>query len=147
MERRHAMILAVHWIARLIVGGAFVYAGALKSANPARFADGIEAYRLLPYFGSALLAVYLPWLEMICGAGLILGWLRNGAALILMVLTALFALAAASAWVRGLDISCGCFGGQPASHGLPALMLVRDGLILVALAFVRRTFPCRACPS
>lgn len=132
MERRHAINI-LQALLRLAVGGLFIYAGALKATDPARFADDVEAYRIVSYRASAALAIYLPWLEMICGAGLIVDPLRRGATIILMSLTAIFILAAGSAWMRGLDISCGCFGPQ-SPHMHAAVLIARNVLILAALA-------------
>jgi hypothetical protein len=42
-----------------------------------------------------------------------------------------FIAALASAWSRGLDISCGCFGRENATADFP-LLLARDGALLLA---------------
>jgi hypothetical protein len=45
---------------RLVVGGAFVLAGALKVADPARFAGDVGNYRILPHALVNLTAILLP---------------------------------------------------------------------------------------
>jgi putative oxidoreductase len=94
----------------LIVGGIFVYAGALKILDPIQFANDIDNYKTLPWFVSVRLAFYLPWLEMLCGLALIFRFLYRGGLSILSALTLIFIGATVVAKARGLDITCGCFG-------------------------------------
>jgi len=137
MECRDAIARCLQWALRLAIGAMFVYAGMLKAMNPARFAADVDAYQIMPYTVVIATAIYLPWLEMICGAGLILCWLDRGAVTILTILMLIFIGALLSAWARGLDISCGCFSGQSRTTE-EIWMLTRDvaillGLILLAL--------------
>jgi putative oxidoreductase len=97
-------------ILRLLVGGIFVVAGVLKVFDPARFAADIDHFRLLRYFAVAPLALYLPWLEIICGLAMFVRAWRRSALVLLLALTIVFIAAITSAWMRGLDIRCGCFG-------------------------------------
>ncbi len=95
---------------RLILGGVFVFAGALKIYEPAKFALDIANYRLVPHILINLFAITLPWVEVLAGLLLIAGvWLR-ASALIVLAMTIMFFLAISSALARGLDIECGCFG-------------------------------------
>jgi len=52
-------------IGDLIVGGIFIYAGAIKALDPLRFATDIDNYKMLPWAIGVRLAFYLPWLEML----------------------------------------------------------------------------------
>jgi uncharacterized membrane protein YphA (DoxX/SURF4 family) len=97
-------------ILRLLAGGVFLVAGVLKVLDPAHFAADIDHFRLLPYFAVAPLALYLPWLEIVCGLAVFLGAARRSALVLLLAMTVVFIAAIASAWMRGLDIRCGCFG-------------------------------------
>jgi putative oxidoreductase len=94
----------------LIVGGVFAYAGAIKALDPVQFANGIDNYKALPWFVSVRLALYLPWLEILCGLALIFRFFYRGGLSILSVLTSVFIGVTVAAKARGLDISCGCFG-------------------------------------
>ena len=116
------------------VGGIFVWAGILKALDPAQFAADIANFQLLPWPACAALALYLPWLEIVCGAALILRRMHVAAALVLSALCVIFSIALISAKVRGLDIACGCFGSGDAGHLLRALLL--DAAILSALIFL-----------
>jgi putative oxidoreductase len=128
MSPRHIVI----WILAIGLAAVLGYAGAAKLHDPAAFSTDIENFQLLPAGPSALLAVYLPWLELLLAAGLLLPRWRASAALITTVLFAVFTLAVGLAWVRGLDITCGCFG-----HGTPTALpwaLLRNLTLLTAAA-------------
>jgi uncharacterized membrane protein YphA (DoxX/SURF4 family) len=94
----------------LIVAGIFIYAGALKAFDPVQFASDIDNYKILPWPVSVALAFYLPWLEIFCALGLVFQFLYRGALSILSASIVVFTLATITAKVRGLDITCGCFG-------------------------------------
>ena len=129
-------------IVDLIVGGIFVYAGVVKVLNPVQFANDIDNYKTLPWFVSVRLAVYLPWLEIFCGLALIFRFLYRGGLLILTALILVFIGATIAAKMRGLDITCGCFGHASKNWNF-STHLVLDLLILLAAVVlfsrVRRT--------
>ena len=93
----------------LLIGAVLVWAALGKVANPQEFYTALLAYRLpLPALALMATAVILPWLELLCGL-LLIANLRTRAALAwAAVLFAVFALATGQAWMRGLDIACGC---------------------------------------
>ncbi|HEV3147368.1 MAG TPA: MauE/DoxX family redox-associated membrane protein [Chthoniobacterales bacterium] len=117
----------------LIVGGIFVYAGAIKALDPVQFANDIDNYKALPWFISVRLAFYLPWLEMLCGLALIFRFLYRGGLSILSALTLVFLGATIAAEARGLDITCGCFGHASEHWSFPQHIAI-DLSIFVALA-------------
>lgn len=124
---------------RLGLGGVFVYAGALKIWNVQQFALDVHHFELTPWTVSLLVAVYLPWLEMLAGLALIVRRLPLGASLAIAGMTLVFLVALGSAWARGLDISCGCFGKEEEAMktDFPQLML-RDGALLAVAVFLFR---------
>lgn len=126
MRRASAFIL------RLPVGALFAFAGVMKTLDPAAFLKAIENYQLLPHGPAAFAAFYLPGLEILCGTGLMFKRLRKGATLLLILMTLVFLAALLSAWARGLNIECGCFGD---GDGAPnyGVALARDLTILAAL--------------
>ena len=93
-----------------IVAGIFIYAGAIKVLSPVRFASDIDNYKMLPWAIAVRFAFYLPWLEILCGLGLIFRFLYRGGLIILTGLTFIFIGTSVIAKARGLDITCGCFG-------------------------------------
>ena len=120
------------WLCRLISGGVYFGAGAVKIFDPQAFAADIGHYHLLPYPLTLVVGVYLPWLELVCGSAVLIGRLERGALLILVGLCGLFCAALASAWLRSLDIDCGCFG-HAATTTLPVALIRSVTLGLVSL--------------
>ena len=101
----------IFWrILDFVLAGIFIYAGTLKTFDPVQFASDIDNYKLLPWPVSVALAFYLPWLEIFCALGLVFRFLYRGALSILTTSIVVFTLATIAAKVRGLDITCGCFG-------------------------------------
>jgi uncharacterized membrane protein YphA (DoxX/SURF4 family) len=95
---------------RLGLGGVFVVAGALKIGHFDLFASQIAGFQLLPHAVVAPLALLLPFVEVLLGAYLILGLFTRYAAAFAALQLAIFSAAIASAVVRGISTSCGCFG-------------------------------------
>lgn len=128
---------------RLLVGGVFIWASLDKVAHPAEFAKAIHHYRLVPYVLLHPAALLLPAVELLAGVALVAGWQRRGAALLCALMLAVFVAAIASALVRGLDISCGCFDTD-GGHAVGLDLLWRDVLLLLACLpplLVRRCGP------
>lgn len=94
----------------LIVACTFIYAGVLKALDPLRFAYDIDNYKILPWPVGVGLAFYLPWLEILSGLALVVRRLYLGGLSVLTILVVVFIGATVAAKVRGLDITCGCFG-------------------------------------
>ena len=128
---------------RAALAWVFVHAGVMKmwdfahgrSATP-DFTLAIQQFEMLSPDLSMLLAVYLPWLEVFAALALFTRRLALGALTAILGMTTVFVIALGSAWARGLDISCGCFGKDEISTDFPALIL-RDACILAAAALLR----------
>src|ERR671928_505743 len=102
------------WLAtasRWLVGGVFLVAGLLKLPDPAAAVRAVRAYRLLPEALVAPVAFGLPMVEIAVGLALLAGVFVRTAALAAAVLLVVFLVGVGSAWARGLQIDCGCFGG------------------------------------
>ena len=102
-------------LARIGIGVVFLAAALGKIGDTAAFAGQIVNYRLLPIAPVNLLAITLPWIELLAGLALVLGVRARSGAVIVLVLMAGFTVAVGSAWARGLDFECGCFGKASAS--------------------------------
>jgi putative oxidoreductase len=122
------------WLLALVVAGIFIYAGAVKMLDPVQFAHDVKNFQILPWPMSVALAFYLPWLEIFCGFGLIFRFFYRGAVSILAVLIVVFTLATAAAKVRGLDITCGCFGHASQHWSFPAHLATNLGILAALLA-------------
>src|SRR5580693_74075 len=126
-------------IVRIALGALFVFAGATKAYDPGAFAIEIQRYNLIPWLPGALAAVYLPWLEILVGALLVVKRFERGALLLITCLLLVFTFALASATVRGLGIDCGCFGKAFAATGT-IFPLVRNVLLLAGAGFLWRGY-------
>lgn len=126
---------ALRW--SLIVGLAAVLAwsGLAKVADPAALASAIQGFRIVDGGAAWVLAYYLPWLELVLAAALLAKRWRAGALALAGGLFTIFAIAWLQAWVRGLDVSCGCFGGEGrGGAGSTAIGALR-ALALAAIAW------------
>ena len=120
------------------IGAVFIFAGAIKACDPAAFANDIHHYRITPWMVSVAVALYLPWLEILCGLCLAVRRFEAGATGVALGLMTVFTIALLSAWVRGLDIACGCFGPSGAKTDYP-FALARDAGLIAVLLFVAST--------
>ncbi len=132
-------ILAI--LARLGLGGVFIYAAWSKIQDPALFFEAVKGYDMLPVELAGLVAVVLPMAELVAGLTLVFTKWSREAALAIFVMMVVFLVGLTQAAVRGLDISCGCFGdsGETGTSSLVGTIL-RDLLFLVPavwLAFFR----------
>lgn len=104
------MIDRIVLLVRVGLGIMLVAAGALKVGHANEFAAHITGFQLLPKAIVAPLALLLPFLELMVGAYLIAGLFTRFAAWFTAAEMAVFSGAIASAVVRGIHTSCGCFG-------------------------------------
>lgn len=138
---RHHLLLAVAALAgRLVLALAFLYAGALKAADPIAFTEDVRSFQMLGDPWAAWLAMGLPWLEIFCALALILGGWTRGALLVLGGLLLVFATAFIQAWARDLDVTCGCFGKTENKTNFAQSLGIDFGLLaVVACAWMART--------
>ncbi len=117
--------IALRWI----LGGVFIVAGVPKILQPGEFAVAISNYRLLPHEWINLVAITLPWIEVIAGLMLIVGaWVRASAVVVLGMMV-MFVTVIAYALARGLNIECGCFG-TVAGRKIGLMSLATDAALL-----------------
>ena len=98
-------------LARLILGGVLLAAGALKIGNLQKSAMAVRAYEMLPVELANFLGYALPWIEIGIGLLLIVGASVKICGLLGAFTMLAFIIAISQAWARGLSIDCGCFGG------------------------------------
>jgi uncharacterized membrane protein YphA (DoxX/SURF4 family) len=140
MIRNRAVLL----LFRVVVGGLFVYAGVLKIADPLGFAQDIENYRLVPRAIAFLTALFLPWVETLAGAALVVGLFKRTSAGLISVMLVMFIGLVAVTMARGLDVDCGCFGALGRKAGWT--LLLEDALMLFMAVQVAFSRPSRRTP-
>src|ERR1700682_5991788 len=119
---------AIIWIGRLVLGGIFGDAGFSKllmpnthlwpmfvlrfsiSMNISSFAQQVESYKMISPEASQVVAHTLPFVEIMLGLLLLIGWrLRIWATAITAIMVGFLAVVT-RAYFLHMDINCGCFG-------------------------------------
>ena len=115
--------LAVRWI----LGITFIYASFHKIISPADFAKIVYGYDLFPEMFINMIAIVIPFLELVAGLALIIGFYPRSAAIIINALLLAFITVLAINLIRGHEFECGCFSaGQSGYASSPEVTLVRD---------------------
>lgn len=147
MVSNNAMAATQPWLTtagRLVLGGVWIAAGASKITDLDASVRATRAYELLPELAAQIVGAALPAVEILLGVLLVVGAGVRAVAVVSAVLMAGFVFGIASAWARGLQIDCGCFGsgGQLAAGESPTYgwELLRDGGLLV-LAVLLAVWP------
>ena len=97
------------WIelaARWILGLTFIYASFHKIISPADFAKIVYGYALFPEALINLIAIMIPFLELIAGLALIIGFYPRSAAIIINGLLVAFIVVLSINLVRGHEFDC-----------------------------------------
>ena len=126
------------------LGYIFISASLDKIIDPVSFSKSINNYEITPYWINNLVALILPWIELICGFLMIIsiiGLFSNrlnfvdiaNNLIILMLLWFIFILSIAI--FRGLDISCGC--GLSEDKTLPIDSLIKDIYLLIMSIIIK----------
>jgi uncharacterized membrane protein YphA (DoxX/SURF4 family) len=94
---------------RLVLGGYFVFASLDKIWSPAAFAKIVYQWQVVGPVWSNLVAVILPWVEVLAGVLLLAGIWKRESALVIALMLVVFIVAAGSVMARGIDVeNCGC---------------------------------------
>jgi uncharacterized membrane protein YphA (DoxX/SURF4 family) len=136
------------WLLRLILGGTFIYASLHKMAFPADFARILYGYGIFPGSLINLLALWVPFIEILSGICLIsggFGMLSKEAGLAVINLMLLsFVLIIGFNLFRGHEFDCGCFsfdaGPADGLKQAAVRLMIRDVLLLGAGFFLWRRF-------
>jgi len=123
-------------LARIVLGTVFVFASIEKIADPDAFAAAVANYRALPAFPALAAATVVPWVELLCGFGLLSGTRVRGSALLISGMLVVFTGLVISALLRGLDISCGCFTLDPSAATVGWRKVAENVLLLAAAGLV-----------
>jgi uncharacterized membrane protein YphA (DoxX/SURF4 family) len=99
-------------VVRLGLGCLFLYSALPKIRQPYDFLSSVYKYELAGPKLGVLVAMVLPWLELLVGVCLVGGIFVSGALLVSIAMGAMFTFVIASALYRGLNISCGCFSAS-----------------------------------
>ncbi len=109
------LALPIRWYLAYV----FIIASLHKIAHPEMFAVDVATYGVLPLALINPMAIVLPWVEVICGGMLVVGFRSRAAALLVAGMMVMFIVALAAALYQGLDMSCGCFASSAANNEDP----------------------------
>jgi putative oxidoreductase len=102
-------------LCRLALGAIFLYAALTKVPDMAAFAQDVANYRLLPPSIVPWTATAVVGIEVVVGLALVTGVLTRAAALVAGGMLLVFIAGLSQALLRGIDLKCGCFGGDDAA--------------------------------
>lgn len=137
------------WISRMLVGGIFVWSGASHLANPYYFLSTVYQYELTNAPIGAVIASFLPFLELVLAVCLLGNICPRAAWLLTSLLLLSFVAVQGSALARGLRISCGCFGpeiNRPIDAMSISFTAALAVLSILATISMRRLQPDRPSP-
>ena len=126
---RQRMLYAFTLVVRVGLGCLFLWSSLPKIRQPYDFLSNVYNYELVGPKLGMLMAMTLPWLELLVGICLVGGIFVSGALLASVGMAAMFTFVLASAFYRGLEISCGCFGAS--AEIISYSILIRVCLILL----------------
>jgi uncharacterized membrane protein YphA (DoxX/SURF4 family) len=145
----------LHMAIRLLLGAVFVYASLDKIADPAGFTRIVYQWQILGPVPSNVLAVTLPWIELLAGLLLITGGWKRDAAAVLAILLVVFLVAAVIVLVQGTDVdNCGCTSvaaagpaptwPPPWMRGVGWFLITRNLVLLAGAVLLATVEPVRA---
>lgn len=116
-------------IVRLALGCMFLIGAFPKIRQPYDFLGDVYEYELVGPKMGMLVAMTLPWAELLVGICLLGSIFVGGALLLSAGMGMMFTFVLSWALYHGLDISCGCFGAG--SHQIGVSTLVRAIVIML----------------
>ncbi len=136
----------ISYALRAILGLVMLIAGLLKLVDLEASGKAVRAYLLFPDQVSDLLGILLPCAEIILGIFLLAGLFTRISAVLVALMLAAFIFGIARAWMLGISIDCGCFGGggyvAPDETKYPQ-EIARDAALLVGAVLLAVLGPGR----
>jgi uncharacterized membrane protein YphA (DoxX/SURF4 family) len=94
---------------QIALGIFFVAASLPKLVDPPSFAHMVYNYRIVPGALINLMALTMPWIELLCGLALVLGIWKDAARSIIAAMLLIFIVGISINLMRNNAIDCGCF--------------------------------------
>ena len=136
LNRLLKRILQNSWLEmtfRWILGVTFLYASYSKIISPADFAKIIYGYGLFPAALINLIAIIIPFLEIVIAVALMLGIYPRSAALIVNLLLISFVILISINLIRGHEFNCGCFALKNSGNQISSSSTILRDIIFLAL--------------
>jgi len=129
-------LLRSRWIglvARLLLGSIFIYASYHKIIAPDEFAKIVYGYDLFPSETINLIAIIIPFVELISGIALIIGIYTRPAAIVIIGMLTAFVIAISINIIRGHEFDCGCFSSDTSQAANTAWQTLGRDMIFLML--------------
>jgi uncharacterized membrane protein len=123
-------------LCKVVLAAIFLLASVPKILAPHEFAIAVFRYQLLPDAAVNLMAIFLPWLELVAAIAILIPRTSVAAAAIFFGLLAVFTAAISIDIARGINISCGCFTLATDAGPIGWWEVVRDAGFLALAGFV-----------
>ena len=121
---------------RLLISSVLFYSSLEHMLNPFAFLQDITLYRISGMNVSFLVAYFLPFLQFSTACFLLLNWKSHAARICCSVMFFCFLVVQSSAYFRGLDISCGCFGDYSSTISMPTILMVFTLFALSTISYL-----------
>ena len=121
-------------VSQIAIGILMAWAGLAKIGDLRAFAEQLHNFRMIPIPIENLIAISLPWIELVAALALVFGIRARAGAILVALMLAAFTTAVSVAMVMGLDIECGCFGTHDATR--VGWVKIGQNLLMLALAWV-----------
>ncbi len=119
---------------RIILGALFIYASIDKIIHPLAFAQVIHHYRITPPELINYISIAMPWMELVAGVLLIIGYKAKGSNLIIGAMLIFFIILLSVTAIRGINVSCGCFTTSTAVKSNLIIRIIEDiGMMVLSL--------------
>jgi len=96
--------------AQILLGLLFAYAALAKIVDVSAMAKEVHNFHLVPLWSENLIAMVVPWVELVAALALVLGISPRAGAWVAGALLMVFTAGVIAAMARGLSFECGCFG-------------------------------------
>ncbi len=131
----------IEWGLRLFLGCTFIFSSWHKIVSPDQFATIVYGYAVFPHQIINVLAIVVPFVELVCGITLITGWLKRSGLLLINAMLVGFIFLISFNLIRGHEFDCGCFSlGETKGIWSSVWLLVRDFVMLGAGIYLFRLF-------
>jgi len=123
--------------AQIVAGLIFLASSLPKIADLPAFAGSVHNFHLwplIPMVATNLLAMTIPWVELVAGLALVAGVRPRAGAVVYTALIAVFTIGVIAAMVRGLSFDCGCFG--KAGAGQIGAKKLAENLVMMAVGVI-----------
>jgi putative oxidoreductase len=128
-EDPQTWIKGFRFVVCVALGCMFLWSALPKIQRPYDFLSNVYSFELVNPRLGMLVAMALPWVELLVGICLLGGIFVGGALLSSVGMAAMFTFVLSWALVQRLDISCGCFGSG--TDKVTYLTLTRALIILL----------------